>query len=66
MRLLKASEVANILRVSTAHVYELARRELLPTVMLGERQVRFDHEVLREWISKGGCVQSKQPIGGQA
>jgi excisionase family DNA binding protein len=66
MALLKASEVAKILRVSTARVYELARRGLLPTVILGERQVRFDQEVLRQWINKGGCMESKELIGGQA
>lgn len=50
MRLLTASEVANILRVSTARVYELARIKSIPSITLGQRQVRFDETALLEWI----------------
>jgi len=52
MGLLKASEVANILRVSTARVYELARIKSIPSITLGQRQVRFDEAALHEWISR--------------
>ena len=52
MRLLTASEVANILRVSRARVYELARTKGIPSITLGQRQVRFDETTLREWISR--------------
>lgn len=52
MRLLTASEVANILRVSTARVYELARRKSIPSVTLGQRQVRFDETALLDWINR--------------
>jgi excisionase family DNA binding protein len=51
MRLLTANEVANILRVSTARVYELARANGIPSITLGQRQVRFDEMALREWIA---------------
>jgi excisionase family DNA binding protein len=51
MRLLTANEVANILRVSTARVYELARIKNIPSITLGQRQVRFDETALHEWIS---------------
>jgi excisionase family DNA binding protein len=52
MRLLTADEVASILSVSTARVYELARRNAIPALKLGERQLRFDETALREWISR--------------
>jgi excisionase family DNA binding protein len=51
MRLLTANEVANILRVSTARVYELARMKSIPSITLGQRQIRFDETALRDWIS---------------
>jgi excisionase family DNA binding protein len=51
MRLLTADEVAGILSVSTARVYELARRNALPALKLGQRQVRFDETALRNWIA---------------
>ncbi len=50
-RLLTADEVAGILSVSTARVYELARRNAIPALKLGERQVRFDETALRNWIA---------------
>ncbi|MCA1578342.1 MAG: helix-turn-helix domain-containing protein [Acidobacteria bacterium] len=51
MRLLTADEVAVILSVSTARVYELARTNAIPALKLGERQVRFDETALRKWIA---------------
>lgn len=57
MRLLTASEVSNILRVSTARVYELARTKAIPSITLGQRQVRFDETALREWISHSNSVR---------
>ena len=56
MRLLTAKEVAPILRVTLARVYELARERAIPTVRIGERQVRFDESALREWIANGGST----------
>ena len=57
MKLLTADEVANILRVSKARVYELARTHAIPAVTLGQRQVRFDESSLREWIASAGSMQ---------
>ena len=51
MRLLTADEVAGILSVSTARVYELARRNAIPALRLGQRQLRFDETALRDWIA---------------
>lgn len=53
MRLLLVNEVAEILRLSRARVYELIRQELLPHTRLG-RQIRVDEEVLREFVQSGG------------
>jgi excisionase family DNA binding protein len=62
-RLLTAEEVAGILSVSTARVYDLARRNAIPVLKLGQRQVRFDETALRKWIalaSARNCSASKE------
>ncbi len=62
-RLLTAEEVAGILSVSTARVYDLARRNAIPALKLGQRQVRFDETALRKWIalaSVRNCSTSKE------
>ena len=62
-RLLTAEEVAGILSVSTARVYDLARRNVIPVLKLGQRQVRFDETALRKWIavaSVRNCSVSKE------
>ena len=56
MKLLTADEVADILQVSKARVYELVRRRSIPALMLGERQIRFDETALREWIATSGSL----------
>ena len=64
MRLLTASEVANILRVSTARVYELARVKSIPSITLGQRQVRFDEVALFEWLSRSvKKTNANEPVG---
>jgi excisionase family DNA binding protein len=57
IKLLTAPQVADILQVSVARVYELARSNALPCVRL-VRQVRFDERALREFIANGGCTQT--------
>lgn len=59
MRLLTAQEVSEGLRVPLARVYELARTGVLPVVRLGERQIRFNEDALREWIARGGNATDK-------
>jgi excisionase family DNA binding protein len=59
MRLLTAKQVAGILQVTTARVYELARQNVLPTARLGDRQVRFDQDALYEWVRNGGTSQQE-------
>ncbi len=47
--LLTATQVAKILQVSTAHVYVMAKRGVLPSVQFG-RVVRFDEDELAAFI----------------
>jgi excisionase family DNA binding protein len=51
--LLTAQQVAVLLQVPTARVYELAREGLLPAVRLG-RQIRVSSSALENWIADGG------------
>lgn len=62
MKLLTAKEVSQVLQVKPARVYELARERVIPSVRLGERQVRFDESALREWIARGGANQLQGQI----
>lgn len=52
-RLLTIPEAADLLAVSPARAYELARLGDLPCVRIG-RQVRIDPVRLRAWILRGG------------
>ena len=58
-RLLTIDEVAEILSVSSARAYQLARSGTIPVVRLG-RQVRVDSEKLRLWIERGGTDSTDQ------
>ena len=51
--LLTAKEVAEMLRIPKAHVYELARQAKIPCAHIG-RLVRFPQARILEWIERGG------------
>lgn len=55
MQLLLAPEAAELLRIPTNRVYELAKQGLLPCVHIG-RYVRFVEDDLIAWIRTGGTV----------
>ncbi len=55
-QILVADEVAEMLRVDRQRVYELARRNAIPVIRLGERQYRFDAEAIRQWMTRGGST----------
>jgi len=55
-KILVADEVAQMLRVDRQRVYELARRNAIPVIRLGERQYRFDAEAIQQWMTRGGSV----------
>jgi excisionase family DNA binding protein len=58
-QILVADEVAEMLRVDRQRVYELARRNAIPVIRVGERQYRFDAEAIRQWIERGGSGERK-------
>lgn len=58
-QILVADEVAELLRVDRQRVYELARRNAIPVIRVGERQYRFDAEAIKHWIERGGSVEKK-------
>lgn len=64
MRLLTAKEVAPILRVTPARVYDLVRSRAIPAIRIGERQVRFDETALRDWVASGGSLQANESREG--
>jgi excisionase family DNA binding protein len=49
-----------MLRVDRQRVYELARRNAIPVIRLGERQYRFDAEAIKQWIERGGGSEISQ------
>ena len=55
-RLLRVEEIAEVLSVSPARVYELIRRGTLPAVRLG-RTVRASRAALSRFIESGGRTQ---------
>jgi excisionase family DNA binding protein len=54
MRLIQAKRASEVLSVSLARLYELARLGIIPVVRLGPRQIRFDEDALTEWVKNGG------------
>lgn len=60
--ILVADEVAELLRVDRQRVYELARRNAIPVIRLGERQYRFDAEAIKRWIERGGKGESEVKV----
>lgn len=56
--LITATEAAKLLAVKPPRLYQLVRENVVPYVRLGERQIRFNEDALKEWIKHGGIVQS--------
>jgi excisionase family DNA binding protein len=56
MRLIQAKRASEVLSVSLARLYELARIGIIPVVRLGPRQIRFDEDALTEWVKNGGLA----------
>lgn len=57
-QILLADEVAEMLRVDRQRVYELARRNSIPVIRVGERQYRFNAEAIRQWMEQGGSREA--------
>ena len=61
-RLLTANEVADLLGLKPARVYELTREKKLPFVLIGERQYRYSGQRISEWILYGGNQDQSEVI----
>jgi len=61
MGLRTADFVSELLNVPKARVYELVRRNILPAVRIGARQIRFDEHTLLNWIKTGGFPSHQEP-----
>jgi len=54
-KLLKVKEVAELLDLKPARVYELCREDNdFPYILIGQRQYRFSETALMNWIDRGG------------
>ncbi|CAN5649194.1 hypothetical protein BH20ACI3_BH20ACI3_27920 [soil metagenome] len=62
MSLIQAKRASEVLSVSLARLYELARLGVIPVVRLGPRQIRFDEDALAQWVRNGGAVQDAGPV----
>jgi excisionase family DNA binding protein len=49
------NEVAALLKLTPARVYDLARKSLMPHVRLG-RQVKVPIEAFERWLANGGTA----------
>ncbi len=59
-QILLADEVAILLRVDKQRIYEMVRTNLIPFIRLGERQYRFDKEIIETWIDNGGNLKKQE------
>jgi excisionase family DNA binding protein len=62
MSLIQAKRASEVLSVSLARLYELARLGVIPVVRLGPRQIRFDEDALTEWAKRGGLVEGNDTV----
>jgi len=62
MRLIQAKRASEVLSVSLARLYELARSGSIPVVRLGPRQIRFDEDALTEWARRGGLAEGNGTV----
>jgi hypothetical protein len=58
MPFLTAKDVSVEFNIPLARVYELTRRALIPVLRLGDKQLRYDPEALRDWSKRGGAARS--------
>jgi excisionase family DNA binding protein len=56
-RLLTVAELAELVQVAPATIYQWAWLRRIPIVKIG-RSLRFDAEVIEQWIAQGG----KSPV----
>lgn len=50
MQLIDAKQASKMLGLRLPRLYELTRLKRIPFVRFGERQIRFDPEILQDWV----------------
>ena len=65
MQLIDAKQAAQLLQVRKARLYELVRLRLVPSVRLGQRQLRFDVDALTAWSKSGGSTAISEGQNGK-
>ena len=58
IKMLKAGEVAELLRISVPHVYRMAKEGQIPSITFG-RSVRFPEALLHETLLRSLGVQDE-------
>ena len=53
-RFLTAQEVAKLLKLPLASLYELVRSNRIAGIVRLGRRIRFDAEALNDWLASGG------------
>jgi excisionase family DNA binding protein len=64
-QILKAEEVAELLRVDKQRIYELVRTRRIPVIRLGARQYRFSAEAVCMWLNAGGNKDRNGEVGDE-
>lgn len=64
-KLLTTKEVAEQLGIHDQRVWDLVRKDLLPFVRLGERQLRFSPRAIEKFIANGGNAESEVQKDGK-
>ncbi|GMU52604.1 MAG: hypothetical protein AMXMBFR33_17500 [Candidatus Xenobia bacterium] len=55
LRFFTVDQVADMVQLTRARVYDAIRQKLLPAVHIG-RQVRIEEQGFREWVRQGGSA----------
>jgi excisionase family DNA binding protein len=62
--ILKAGEVAELLRIDKQRLYELVRTRRIPVIRIGLRQYRFSRTAIMNWLEQGGGASHTVPTEG--
>jgi len=52
VRLVSARQAAEMLGIRLARLYELTRQKKIPFIRFGKKQLRYDPEMLKEWVEQ--------------
>jgi hypothetical protein len=63
-KLMTAKDITEVFDIDLQRVYSLTRRNLLPTVKLGDRQYRYSRQAIERFIEGGGNQKSENENNG--